>query len=474
MPIDPTPMVWMDYDPKTGIGDPSTPSSAASLNRITAEVASEVEERIARARVLTLAADSATYALKGGFDARVFGAVGDGIADDTAALNAMNAAAKAAGGRSYMPPGTYKTSATVTFSAGVDAADGATISYFGSGTAVAVGALAYGANTSDVRFNLPRVSKGDYTTTWDANSIGVDLRNALHCEVWVPFVELFAVGLRVYGDGAGCAYNTITLGRLWVNHCNLWVDAAAVGYSNQNLFLGGRLHQTLIAGSTNEDTAAYQLRIGSAIDVPNNNTFVNTSLEGDNPAFYRLWVNGRYNQFINCRWECIDATQSRVYWGDMAHSNRVIGGYEASKLVATSHADAYANSVEWEVWQSYDCAPANLTLGTGGVLKARWAQVGRQVRGHVDIQLGTGGAITANLSIQLPTERYAAAVNLSVGDAYMVSGSNRRRWTLGASTAVSRSVNIIGSETGALVNATTPWTWAAGATIGADFNYEAL
>jgi len=88
MPIDPTPMVWVDYDPKTGIGDPSTPSSAASLNRITAEVASEVEERIARARVLTQAADSATYAALTNLDVRTFGAVGNGTTDDTAAIQA--------------------------------------------------------------------------------------------------------------------------------------------------------------------------------------------------------------------------------------------------------------------------------------------------------------------------------------------------------------------------------------------------
>jgi len=62
MPIDPNPLVWADYDPITLVGDPSTTSSAANLNRITAEVASEVEERIARARVLTLAADAAAYA----------------------------------------------------------------------------------------------------------------------------------------------------------------------------------------------------------------------------------------------------------------------------------------------------------------------------------------------------------------------------------------------------------------------------
>ena len=59
MAIDPTPLVWAD-DASGG-----TSTSAANFNRITAEVASEVEERIARARVLTLAADALAYAPAG-------------------------------------------------------------------------------------------------------------------------------------------------------------------------------------------------------------------------------------------------------------------------------------------------------------------------------------------------------------------------------------------------------------------------
>lgn len=45
---------------------------------------------------------------------RNFGAKGDGVTDDTAAINAAIASVVASGGRVYVPAGTYKTSATIT------------------------------------------------------------------------------------------------------------------------------------------------------------------------------------------------------------------------------------------------------------------------------------------------------------------------------------------------------------------------
>lgn len=44
-----------------------------------------------------------------------FGAVGDGVADDTAAFNSAHASLPANGGQIYVPPGTYKVSTSISF-----------------------------------------------------------------------------------------------------------------------------------------------------------------------------------------------------------------------------------------------------------------------------------------------------------------------------------------------------------------------
>ena len=74
----------------------------------------------------------------GEFSVRTFGAVGDGLADDSAAIQAAFNAAIASSGPVVIPPGNYRTTKTVTADlAGatvtVCSVPGAKISYFGAG-----------------------------------------------------------------------------------------------------------------------------------------------------------------------------------------------------------------------------------------------------------------------------------------------------------------------------------------------------
>src|SRR6185312_536966 len=71
-----------------------------------------------------------------------------------------------------------------------------------------------------------------------------------------------------------------------------------------------------------------------------------TSFEGDNPAYYRLWCDGRYNNFYNCRWECYNDAQSRVFWGPRSYGNIIHGGYEAFKLTQVISSGAWSNTIE--------------------------------------------------------------------------------------------------------------------------------
>lgn len=84
-----------------------------------------------------------------------FSAKGDGIADDTAAVQA--AATAAAGGTLYFPPGTYRTTGTVQLTAAIDvqfAGRGAVLRYTGSAAAIRAttfkGLVVGGAGTIDL------------------------------------------------------------------------------------------------------------------------------------------------------------------------------------------------------------------------------------------------------------------------------------------------------------------------------------
>lgn len=119
------PLVWKNYNPTTGIGDPSTPLSADLLNQWTDDLVlvSETAEAsavdaAASAAAATAPTDATVAALIGtasltqtAADTRYrwtanvknYGALGDGATDDTAAVQA----AITAGPTVLFPPGTY-------------------------------------------------------------------------------------------------------------------------------------------------------------------------------------------------------------------------------------------------------------------------------------------------------------------------------------------------------------------------------
>jgi hypothetical protein len=66
---------------------------------------------------------------------------------------------------------------------------------------------------------------------------------------------------------------------------------------------------------------------------PNNNTFINTSIEGINVCYYRVDISGRNNVFYNCRWEAQSGSTPRVRYRASAYANTIHHGYDASKIV---------------------------------------------------------------------------------------------------------------------------------------------
>ncbi|MEI2279001.1 hypothetical protein OHC50_16170 [Paenarthrobacter ilicis] len=131
------------------------------------------------------------------------------------------------------------------------------------------------------------------------------------------------------GNNAGNAYNKVMLGSLWENHKNLVLENTPAGYTNQNLFIGGRLQHSTTRGAVLDDVNACQIYMVSTNGEggPNNNTFINTSFEGENVAFYRIDIAGAYNTFYNCRWESPGGVQPRIRYRASALKNKIHGGY---------------------------------------------------------------------------------------------------------------------------------------------------
>lgn len=266
-----------------------------------------------------------------------FNVKGNGVDDDTVAIQTAADYAFSLGTDSKLiiPRGNYKITGKVMIKCQLDATQ-ATLEYYGTGTALVIGDdTASNRVTARKRFELPRVvNKSRGTAGWDGTSIGVMAVNLNTCEVYVPFIQDFEKGLVVYGLDGGTAYATFYLGSLWENHKNLVLDNTPSGYVNQNLFLNGRLQHSTTKGAILDDVNANQVLIaGMNTKGPNNNTFINTSFEGETVSYYRVDIAGSYNQFYNCRWETPNNATFRVRYRSSANNNRIDGGYGSVNMV---------------------------------------------------------------------------------------------------------------------------------------------
>lgn len=298
----------------------------------------------------TATASALDESYRRGFSVAEYGAVGDGITDDTAAIQAACAAAEAAStgtitAQVFIPAGIYRITDTINFITNVDAAQ-ATFWYYGTGTAIQVGHTSPGA-LADRDMHLPKViCRSAPAGTWDGTSVGVKILSTNQCRIHIPRVETFEIGVLITANGAaGTAYCEFYLGSLWINHENLVMDQGygpSVGWINQNNFYGGRITHSVNRGIP-DDPVACHLRIGNrnnfpADNVPDGNAFYGLSMEGVNAgeggwARYRIFMFGKYNQFFNCRFEARDGGVPVLRSEGLASNNIIHGGYHSWRLV---------------------------------------------------------------------------------------------------------------------------------------------
>jgi hypothetical protein len=264
------------------------------------------------------------------------GVVGNGVADDAAAINTAAAAAASMGVVLYAS-GTFKIASGVTLNCECDLSS-ATFNYTGTtGTAVTVGV----SGTYQIRrqVRLPEVVAAAKTTTgWAqvAGAVGVLVQNCYNVDLTIPHIQSFETGLKVYGTTSnGTSYCNVTLGHLDNNKRNLYFTADATGWANQNTFFGGRLSHNSEEGAAVSGTR--HILMDTTASKVNGNSFYGTSVESPNTVEFHLDCGGNDNYWFGCRWENT-GTGARINWQTGSIGNVISHGFASHTIVETKAA----------------------------------------------------------------------------------------------------------------------------------------
>ena len=288
-----------------------------------------------------------------------FGAVGDGVADDTAAIQAAANYARANGYVLTGPAGTCKITSTIVLLCDCDLS---TMTWEANALnvkpVIRVGPISGGGSSADLvvskHIKLPKVRNTAKTTTgWNAGwGSGIELAHVYESRIEVPWVEGFKVGLDCGGYDYGFAYNEVRVGRVYNNEIGTQLKPkGATGWVNENLFYNGRYVMDSVEGVV---TAARYIKLApfdvtdASTSWPNNNVFIKPSIEEQGPL-YAVEIAGAFNWFHNARFEGNnDVLMVGHSSSTVTFENQFIGGYQISSIdIVTSGVVAYSG-----IWNS--------------------------------------------------------------------------------------------------------------------------
>ena len=257
-----------------------------------------------------------------------FGATGDGVADDTAAIQAALNYCQTNGYKLLGAPGTYKISSTISIVCDADLGEmlivcpGATVP-----VAVRIGTTTgtSSAGILDLEVVAPRVNNSSKTGlgwTGFVNSVGIELANLYASQITIGYVTNFGIGVRAGGYTQGFAHNTVNFGILFDNKISLLLQKqGASGFSNQNTYYGGQYGKSVAEGVL--ISGAYAIYLD---DSTNNNTFVNPSVETEADLFQFYFNNSLFNTIINPRFEVADG-------GRVCFNATIAGGTQSNVFI---------------------------------------------------------------------------------------------------------------------------------------------
>lgn len=222
---------------------------------------------------------------------KAYGATGDNITDDTAAIQAAFDDMEQ-GDVMVVPAGRYSFSSVV-----FQPPDDCSLLCFGNfscHTATGTTAFTIGSNTTTSRrYNIQGLRVISEDIIWTENRTGINVRNVQECYIDIREVDGFEVNILAQGEnGKGNAYNEYHLGLIFNGKSGLVLNTATSGWTNENTFYGGRFS---IQSGLSDYSDTYHIILLEGSPVINNNRFICPSFEGgsevvsvDNFADYTL------------------------------------------------------------------------------------------------------------------------------------------------------------------------------------------
>lgn len=276
-----------------------------------------------------------------------FGAVGDGVTDDTIAIQT----ALDSGLDIIFPEGDYLITDTVTMGATGQSADQRNNRIITmEGVVVYDGpqdraAMEFGADGEYMsRCVLTIRVRGANAPDWlSEDYIGASFINPNTCRITVELTQQFTVGVRYLGWNQGAYYNTIFHGLIYDNKIGaLYASKTAAGVCNENYTFGGRY---VVDSSVNLGKNRYGVVIGSMDGLyPDNNANsfygMSTEISAGNltggAVAYGIWLqHARENIFRSWRTEASGTTSSSA--------NVLISNASSGNIIESSYGSVIVN-----------------------------------------------------------------------------------------------------------------------------------
>jgi hypothetical protein len=292
-----------------------------------------------------------------------FGAVGNGVTDDTAAVNSIKTKYPTRVIDVYFPDGDYLITDTVLFDSGkvgIVMSSGARFVYAGTKDRPAVVIGADAVQTSNLRFDIAIASSGAHGFT-DDRCVGLRIVRTSACDFWIRNVTGFTKNLQLYGSsGSGIAYNNFRLGS--INDARELIELTSTsvsGFVNENKFFGGDIRNSSSYNAALSSTGIHVTSVAGFYQGHNNNVFYSPCVQmGDgNVGTLRIPFHfndaGGYNTVHAARVETGRGPVAKFTGTTFAPTRNKIGigylgGANLTKLMEQNDAGlSYGNQVHW-------------------------------------------------------------------------------------------------------------------------------
>ena len=211
-----------------------------------------------------------------------FGAVGNGITDDTTAIQDTIDYVSSRGGGTvkFIPGETYRTTETLRVTTdGVKLyGNGAIIEYDRlTGTALQLGKAS--GNTRRLGYTDLTIMKKN--KSWENDSVGVEITSVVWSTIDGIEVEGFKKGLLLNSYVGGCSYNRFNLRRIFDNETNIMLDSMGQnGWVNENTFYDGNMSVSSSRTEVEREKATNLIITEGTNSIINNNRFFSPTFEG--------------------------------------------------------------------------------------------------------------------------------------------------------------------------------------------------